>query len=198
MQHANYQKGFSLVELAVASAIGLIALVVIGSVFIKGQQFASVRGQQLMLAQDMNDVLRMLKRDIQRAGFKEGGGASFVISGATNTIHLSQISGVNATCISYGYDDGSDKHFRTYYLSDDMLKVFSTKSSIMDTSHACTRGHASLDERQLKVTNFSVSEIELVGSSAVSQYLMINLQVETLDGALSAAKSTQVKIRNWN
>ncbi|MGF1699594.1 prepilin-type N-terminal cleavage/methylation domain-containing protein [Photobacterium makurazakiensis] len=198
MLRVKSQNGFSLVEVAVASTIGLIALAVVGSVFIKGQQFASARSKQLMLVQDMNDVLRMLKHDIQRAGYQAGSGSSLVISGATKTIHLSQPSGGVATCLSYGFDDGTDQHYRSYYLSDEMLNVFSTKSSVIDTSQVCMNGHAAIDNRQLKVSDFSITETELIGSSAVSQYLLINLQVETLDGALSAAKSTQVKIRNWN
>ncbi|PSW18894.1 prepilin-type cleavage/methylation domain-containing protein [Photobacterium sanctipauli] len=198
MPHAKGQSGFSLIELVVASAIGLVALSVVGSVYVKGQQFASSRSQQLMLVQDMNDTLRMLKHDIQRAGYQVGANSSFVISGATKTIHLSQLSGGVATCLSYGYADGTEQHYRSYYLSGDMLRVFSTKSSVMDTSGACTHGHAALDDRQLKVTHFSVEESQLSGPSVASQFLTINLAVATRDDTLSAARSTQVKIRNWN
>jgi len=190
--------GFSLIELLVASTIGLISLAVVGSVFITGYSFAATRSLQLMLAQDVNDALKMMKEDIQRAGYVSGGTSSFIISGATKTIYLKPVSGGASTCIMYGYDDGVDKHFRTYFSENNRLNIYSTKSSVLNTSNACKKGQSILNEKQIKVTKFEVLESVLSSTAASSQYLTINLEVATLDNAISSAKSVQVKTRNWN
>ncbi|MGF1889874.1 prepilin-type N-terminal cleavage/methylation domain-containing protein [Photobacterium profundum] len=189
--------GFSLIELLVASAIGLLSLTVIGSVFMNGYSFASQRTLQLMLAQDTNDVLRMMKEDIQRAGYKAGASSTFVLSGATKTIYLKSTSLGNPTCIIYGYDDGTDQHFRTYYRDDNKLRAFSTKSSVLTAADACAYGQSTLNEKQIKVTKFEVLESVLSSATTTSQYLTINLEVATLDDSISSAKSVQVKTRNW-
>jgi len=199
IRHVRNCNGFSLIELLVASTIGLLSLAVVGSVFINGYSFASQRSLQLMLAQDTNDVLRMMKEDIQRAGYDAAGASStFVLSGATKTIYLKPVSSGNPTCIIYGYDDGTDQHFRTYYRDDNKLSVFSTKSSVLTTADACAYGQSTLNEKQIKVTKFEVIESVLSSATATSQYLTINLEVATLDDSISSAKSVQVKTRNWN
>ncbi|MGF1761083.1 prepilin-type N-terminal cleavage/methylation domain-containing protein [Photobacterium sagamiensis] len=190
--------GFSLIELLVASAIGLLSLAVVGSVFITGYSFAAQRSLQLMLAQDANDVLRMLKEDVLRAGYVSGASSTFVLSGATKTIYLNSPSAGNPTCIAYGYDDGTDQHYRSYYLDGQTLRVWSTKSSVLTTTGACAGGQSTLNEKQIKVTKFEVLESVLSSAAASSQYLTINLEVATLDDAISSAKSVQVKTRNWN
>lgn len=198
IRHVRNCNGFSLIELLVASTIGLLSLAVVGSVFINGYFFASQRSLQLMLAQDTNDVLRMMKEDIQRAGYKAGASSTFVLSGATKTIYLKPASVGNPTCIIYGYDDGTDQHFRTYYRDDNKLRAFSTKSSVLTTANACAGGYSALNEKQIKVTKFEVIESVLSSATATSQYLTINLEVATLDDSISSAKSVQVKTRNWN
>ncbi|MCW8331977.1 prepilin-type N-terminal cleavage/methylation domain-containing protein [Photobacterium sp. SDRW27] len=190
--------GFSLIELLIASAIGLLALAVVGSVFINGYSFASQRSLQLMLAQDTNDVLRMIKEDILRAGFASGASSSFIISGATKTIYLNSPSAGNPTCIAYGYDDGTNQHYRSYYRDNQTLRLRSTKSSVLTTAGACMGGQSTLNENQIKVTKFEVLESVLSSAKATSQYLTINLEVATLDDSVSSAKSVQVKTRNWN
>lgn len=198
IQHVR-NKGFSLIELLVASALGLTLLTVVGSVFINGYTFASTRSLQLMLAQDVNDALKMMKEDIQRAGFVSGGTSSFVVNGAIKTVYLKPVSAGSPTaCIMYGYSDGSDTHFKTYYSEGNRLNVYSTTASILTTADACKAGQSLLNQNQMKITKFEVIEKLLSSASTTSQYLTINLGVSTLDNKISAAKSVQVKVRNWN
>lgn len=198
IRHAH-NKGFSLIELLVASAVGLTLLAVVGSVFINGYTFALTRSLQLMLAQDVNDALKMMKEDIQRAGYVSGGTSSFLVGGATKTVYLKPVSAGNPTiCMMYGYNDGSDTHFKTYYSENNRLNIYATASSILTTADACKKGQSLLNENQMKVTHFEVIEKTLSSSSTTSQYFTINLAVSTLDDTLSTAKSVQVKVRNWN
>lgn len=194
-----HNKGFSLIELLVASALGLTLLTVVGSVFINGYTFAATRSLQLMLAQDVNDALKLMKEDIQRAGFVSGGTSSFVVSGATKTVYLQPPPvGSPTTCFMYAYDDLTGTQFRTFYSEDNKLKAYSSAASPKDINFACKMGQSMLDEEQMKVTKFEVIERVLSSATATSQYLTINLEVATLDDAISSAKSVQVKTRNWN
>lgn len=198
MSYVRNAMGFSLIELLVASAIGLTLLMTVSSVFITGYTFVAQRSLQLMLAQDANDVLRMMKEDVHRAGYVSGASSSFVLSGTMKTIYLNSPSAGKPTCIAYGYDDGENEHYRSYYLDNQTLRVFSTKSSVLTAAGACKGGQSALNEKQIKVTKFEVDEKVLSSTAVTSQYLTINLGVSTLDDSISAAKSVQVKIRNWN
>ena len=189
--------GFSLVELLVATTISLMVLAAVTSVFISGFSSSSQRSLQLMLAQDTNDALRMIKDDILRAGFASGASSTFVLSGATKTVYLDAPISGSSTCIAYGYNDGSKKHYRSYYLKDNRLNVFMTKSSVISTSEACNNGHSVLDYNQMKVTKFEVSEKLLNAGSASSQFLTIQLDVSTLGDEYSVSKNIKVKTRNW-
>ena len=191
-------KGYSLVEMLIASSIGLLVLAVVTTVFLPGFSMLSQRSLQLMLAQDTNDALRMMKEDLLRAGFASGASSSFVISGATKIVHLDSPIAGKATCIGYGFDDGMEQHYRSYYLKDNKLNVFMTKSSQMTVAGTCKNGHSVLDSALLKVTRFEVVEKVLSAGSSTSQYLTINLDVGTLDGAVSVTKRVTVKTRNWN
>ncbi len=72
-------------------SIGLIAIGIVGSLFLHGNKLAAERSKQLMLAQDMNDALRMLKEDVLRAGYNEGNSSSFIVSGASKDSDLISI-----------------------------------------------------------------------------------------------------------
>ena len=189
--------GFSLIELLAATAISLMVLAAVTSVFISGFNRSSQRALQLMLAQDTNDALRMIKGDILRAGFVSGSSSTFIISGASKTVYLdTPVAGVS-TCMAYGYNDGSDEHYRSYYLKDNRLNVFMTKSSVIGTSKACKNGHSVLDYTQMKVTKFLITEKLIASGTASSQLLTIQLDVSTLEDEFSVSKIAKVKTRNW-
>ena len=189
--------GFSLIELLVATTISLMVLAAVTSVFISGFNSSSKRSLQLMLAQDTNDALRLIKDDILRAGFASGSSSTLILSGATKTVYLDDPNGGKSTCIGYGYNDRINKHFRSYYLNGDRLSVFMTKSSEIDTSGACKNGHSVLDYGQLKVTKFEVQEKSLDAGTASSQLLTIQLDASTRNDEFSVSKIIKVKTRNW-
>ncbi len=99
------QKGASLVEFMIASSLGLIALAIVGSLYISGQKVAMERSKELMLLQNTGSVLAMLRNDIQRAGFNESGSDSVKISGATDTIYTLDTPGMGL--IAYAYQVGT-------------------------------------------------------------------------------------------
>ena len=87
-QLAKKQKGASLIEFMIASVIGVIAIGIIGSLFISSQRTASKRGQELLLLQNMAGTLQQIKEDAQRAGYDGVDTGSLKLSGATDTIHV--------------------------------------------------------------------------------------------------------------
>ena len=70
------QQGTSLIELMVASVIGVFAISIIGSVFITGQRIATDKGIELLLLQNLTSTLQVMKEDIQRAGYDGSNGLS--------------------------------------------------------------------------------------------------------------------------
>ncbi|WP_305373446.1 PilW family protein [Photobacterium leiognathi] len=190
------QKGFSLLELLISMSIGLIAIGIVGSLFLHGNKLAAERSKQLMLAQDMNDALRMLKEDVLRAGYNEGKGSSFIVSGASNIVTLSPSSGV-ATCLMYGFNDGYKDYFRSYYIEDNKLKIYSTSVSSATLVNGCSGGSSMLDENLLIVDYFNVYETQLSGVQSSTQLIKVDLKVSLFDGSSSVEKSFDVKIRNW-
>ncbi|AJR09763.1 pilus assembly protein PilW [Photobacterium gaetbulicola] len=191
-------RGYSLIELVVATAMSLLVLAAVTSIFMSGFSSASQRSLQLMLAQDTNDALRMIKDDILRAGFASGASSTFLISGATNTVYLDAPMAGKSHCIGYGYSDGSNEYYRSYYLEDEKLNIYMTESSVMTAADACKKGHSALDYQRLKVTKFEVEEKLLGSGGATSQLLTISLDVSTLDNTVIASKNVIVKTRNWN
>lgn len=94
------QKGLSLIELMIASVLGIITLLAVGGVFLSGQKLAAERSQRLLVIQSINEALRYIKEDIQRAGFHQSNGQSFIISGADSVITSTP------TSLDYGYQTG--------------------------------------------------------------------------------------------
>ncbi len=60
----------------IASALGLISLATVGSIYVSGQRVIMERSKELMLLQNSESVVQMLKSDIQRAGFDGNDGHS--------------------------------------------------------------------------------------------------------------------------
>ncbi len=205
-------KGFSLIELIIASSIGLLAIGIVGSVFLSGYNTANKRSLELMLQQDVNDVLYLIKQDIVRAGYNSDSDSSYIISGASNIVTLwdttsSSSLSTDADCITYAYHDGNKQYLNSIYTksgknssghSVKILRYYSTTSSGVDITQKCKDGESALDQNMINVTYFSVNESILSSSSATSRLLTINLAASLeKNSSISTAKSVQVKIRNW-
>ncbi|MEF1288413.1 pilus assembly protein PilW [Vibrio sp. M260118] len=84
----RHQYGNTLIELQIASLVGLMVLGTIGSVFIQGFKLTNERSKQLLLEQSLSTVMMQIKEDIHRAGFNTDQGHTAVLSGALATIHV--------------------------------------------------------------------------------------------------------------
>lgn len=206
IKNATNNKGFSLIELLIASSVGLLAIGVIGSVFLSGYKSSNQRSLELLLQQDVNDALSLLKQDILRAGYQSGASSSYIVSGATDIVTLSSL-GSGEQCISYAYHDGAVQHLRSFYreegtdssnVSVKNLKLYSTTVAGKNMSDVCDNGQSVLDQNQIEVKEFSIVEQPLSSASATSKLLTIKLAASLRAiPSISTAKSIQVKTRNW-
>ena len=206
IKNATKNKGFSLIELLIASSVGFIAIGVVGSVFLSGYKSANQRSLELLLQQDVNDALSLLKQDILRAGYQSGASSSYIISGATDIVTLSLLSS-GEQCISYAYHDGTVQHLRSFYsqfgkdsstASVKTLNFYTTTSAGVNISGTCKNGQSALDQNQIEVKEFSIVERALSSASATSKLLTIKLAASLrTNPSISTAKSIQIKTRNW-
>jgi type IV pilus assembly protein PilW len=105
MNSAN--KGFSLIELLIASSVGLIAIGIVGSVFLSGYQAANKRSLELLLEQDINDAFRLIKEDTLRAGFNYNEGQSLRLFKGNGVSYADNLIYTTDDCIAYTYKDSS-------------------------------------------------------------------------------------------
>ncbi|WP_163924091.1 PilW family protein [Photobacterium sp. Alg240-V54] len=195
MKSAN--QGFSLIELLIASSVGLIAIGVVGSVFLSGYQAANKRSLELLLEQDVNDAFRLIKEDVLRAGYVSSGSSSLKLSGASNVVYVS--SAIN--CLAYVYDapDGR-KYNEVMYNSNKSKLVYRSSDDVKTIDTVCnlTNANSLIYEKQITVNQFDIVNTPISSASATSQLIKITLAAHLKnDDSVSTAKSIQIKTRNW-
>lgn len=199
----RFQKGISLIELMIASTIGIIALMAVGSVFLSGQKLATERTQRLLVIQGINEALRYIKEDAQRAGYSNNSGQSFILSGASSVIETTP------TSLAYGYQvglSGATPLYTqlTFYFDQDNKELDFCKqlTSAVQVLATCSPYNMNigpfslLDNNRLTVDSFIVTDNPL-GSSVSSALITLSLTASLLDGSHSQTLSTQIKQRNW-
>lgn len=207
-------RGFSLIELLIASSVGLLAIGVVGTVFISGSNTANKRSLELMLQQDVNDALYLIKQDLLRAGYYEGNGSSYIVSGATDIVTLWDTVTDNppllsqpADCVTYAYHDGMVQHFGSFYTkvgsdssgdSVNILRLYKTTTPTIDLDNKCTTGQSLLDQNQIQVSHFQVYEEPIIMGSIKSRLIKIELSAYLKKSPfITVSKAVQVKVRNW-
>ncbi|MFZ3421258.1 PilW family protein [Vibrio harveyi] len=204
------QKGASLVEFMIASSLGLIALAIVGSLYISGQKVAMERSKELMLLQNTGSVLAMLRNDIQRAGFNESGSDSVKISGATDTIYTLDTPGMGL--IAYAYQVGTSGAAPLY-----KNVVYEQRINTPESLFVCEKKQTTIwnvsqvialsgtgtcntlfDKRAIHINRFDLAARTLKNTGAESAVVTITLGTE-LVGATSVQteQSFTVKQRNW-
>lgn len=195
MKSAN--QGFSLIELLIASSVGLIAIGVVGSVFLSGYQAANKRSLELLLQQDVNDAFRLIKEDVLRAGYVSGGSSSLKISGASNLVYVNEAN----NCLAYVYDTPEGRKYNeVIYNSNKEKLVYRSSNDEKTVATACnpTNAYSLLYEKQITVNSFDIENKPISSASATSQLIKITLAAHLKnDVAVSTAKSIQIKTRNW-
>ncbi|HIF5671819.1 TPA: PilW family protein [Vibrio parahaemolyticus] len=188
------QHGNTLIEFMIAALLGIIAVGIIGTVFLSNQKVAAQRSKEIMLLQQMSSVMQQVKEDIKRAGFDGVDNKSMMLSGSSNVLYL------QPNKIGYVYRNTVSTVSNTIYqLNNNMLEYCQNDSisplSIVSASSGC---FDLFDPNQIKVTQFDVNRIPLSGSSTNSTFISISMVAELKnEPAISHAFSLQVQQRNW-
>src|SRR6266403_1318920 len=86
MQRANRNSGFTLIELMVSVALGLIVMAALGSLFKSGMDATFVVTQRAELQQNMRAAIELLSKDISMAGSGLPSGGVQLPSGAGSVV----------------------------------------------------------------------------------------------------------------
>ncbi len=212
MLAASKQRGVSLVELMVASAISILAIGSVGAVYISGHQAAYSRTQQLMLKQEVNDAVRIITEEMQRAGYSSRE-KSIKLSGAMNVVGIhsggEQLDFVYETSSTAWKTFGFVKKPANASHDYDWLKICvknetPTSSAVTtDTAEAFCYSQSGgagslLNSNMIEVTAFDVTEEIISSASSTSQRLTVVLaaSMPSVSGATYTKEKTIV-LRNW-
>ncbi|EEZ41726.1 PilW family protein [Photobacterium damselae] len=191
-------KGFSLIELLIASSVGLIAIGIVGSVFLSGYQAANKRSLELLLQQDVNDAFRLIKEDVLRAGYVSSGASSLKLSGASNVVYVNS----DNNCLAYAYHSPDGRRYNeVMYNEQDRKLVYRSIDDEITALNACSlsreRSYSLIYDKQITVNQFDIENTPISSASATSQLLTIKLAAKIKSSAVSTTKSIQIKTRNW-
>ncbi|HIF9066403.1 TPA: PilW family protein [Photobacterium damselae] len=191
-------KGFSLIELLIASSVGLIAIGIVGSVFLSGYQAANKRSLELLLQQDVNDAFRLIKEDVLRAGYVLSGASSLKLSGASNVVYVNS----DNNCLAYAYHSPDGRRYNeVMYNEQDRKLVYRSIDDEITALNACSlsreRSYSLIYDKQITVNQFDIENTPISSASATSQLLTIKLAAKIKSSAVSTTKSIQIKTRNW-
>lgn len=95
---SNRQKGFTLVEMMVSSAIGLIAMSGVVSMFAASVKSSSDGLKRVRLNQELRAIMDVMVRDIRRAGYWRN--ADGITANPFSTLFVSN----DKQCVTYRYD----------------------------------------------------------------------------------------------
>ncbi|WP_060983333.1 PilW family protein [Vibrio splendidus] len=194
------QRGTSLIELMVASVIGIFAISIIGSVFITGQRIAKDKGIELLLLQNLTSTMQVMKEDIQRAGYDGSNGYSIKLSGATGTIQVS--GGVAIGFVYFREGSSASKDYRNivYRKNGTKLQICEkgiTVSEAIPTFHQVTGCYSLFDDSLIDVDELSITSQVLEQNSIKSTFTDISITASIPTAGVSKSVSISVKQRNW-
>ncbi len=198
IQRARYQhqRGSSVVELAIAAAIGGLMLVAISHHFLATQKGVFQLTYKAALEVELYQVLFTLKRELRRAGYNPSMLGSLKLAGATQVVESSDEWLDFATTLPSG------AIYKTRYQKDTSDSSFdicvhnSATSGTTPSLGACPGYFFSLiDRTQMKVSDFDVAQHQISGQR--SSLISVVLQLETNDAAHQVTQAVVVKQRNW-
>ncbi|MGR5252428.1 PilW family protein [Vibrio astriarenae] len=204
------QRGVGLIELMIASVIGIVALMAIGSLYINVQKVAAERYKQLTLIQNTASVVQMLSSDLQRAGYDGNNGYSLRISGATDTLYT--LNGVDHGSVAYAYQVGTSGALPLYKnvvyqqrsgASNSLFVCEKKRTTIMDVHEvvnlAGTRICFNLfDSKVIELSDFEVKSERVEGPKARTALVDIEVVTHLTDQpSIESRQALTIKQRNW-
>jgi prepilin-type N-terminal cleavage/methylation domain-containing protein len=106
IKHAT-QKGFSLIEMMIAAAIGLLLLSSVMSLFTSSMKHTSDSNRLIRLNQELDSVIDLMAGELRRAGYNGTSNNGTYLATNNTSFGVTIPSGQNS-CIVYSYDKNSD------------------------------------------------------------------------------------------
>ncbi|CDU01786.1 PilW family protein [Vibrio coralliirubri] len=194
------QQGTSLIELMVASVIGVFAISIIGSVFITGQRIAKDKGIELLLLQNLTSTMQVMKEDIQRAGYDGSNGYSIKLSGASDTIQVSGGVAVGFVYFREGSSASKDHRHIVYRKNGTRLQICEKGTLVGEdllSFNEVTGCYSLFDDSLIEVDAFSVDAHLLEQNSIKTTLTDISITASIPTAGVSKSVSVSVKQRNW-
>ncbi|WP_454442105.1 PilW family protein [Vibrio bathopelagicus] len=194
------QLGTSLIELMVASVIGVFAISIIGSVFITGQRIAKDKGIELLLLQNLTSTMQVMKEDIQRAGYDGSNGYSIKLSGASNTIQVSGGVAVGFVYFRQGSSDNKDHRNIVYRKDGTRLQICEKGTLVSDdllSFNEVTGCYSLFDDSLIEVNALNITSQILEQNSIKSTLTNISITASIPTAGVSKSVSVSIKQRNW-
>lgn len=203
------QRGSSLIEFMVASLLGLIALGIVGNVFISGKKTATERSKELLLLQNMTSVMHQMKEDMLRAGYNGINAGSGILSGATHVLHTQ--TSPDMLGFLYRTTSAGVRVFRSVVYkhepqssSADLLQLCEKHHSVpltpMSAAVSGVKGncYSLFDPNQITVDSFHVSTIETMSDSISSGFNVISMSASLVnDASVTHTMVIKAQQRNW-
>lgn len=176
------QLGMTLVELMVASLLGLLALSVAGQVVVRGQRYVAQRSMLITLQQNMHSVLQVMKDDVYQAGFDPQGEA-VTLAGSVEVVQLQSAP----AALGYVYRAGQngDQAYRNvvyrFESAEGLLRLCEKASAVpLSLSQAARSGsggncYSLFDPKQITVRSFRLESLTVAGPGGRSQLIRVGL-----------------------
>ncbi|MDN3614261.1 PilW family protein [Vibrio gallaecicus] len=203
------QRGATLVEMMIASFLGLIAIAIIGSAFLSTQRVVTNNSLELLIQHNLFSMSQIMKDEMLRAGYSGDIGRSVKLSGATHTIHIDNSGSDAAMAFVYlNSQSGQPIEYLNilYGKSGDEIDYCEVKSSdVMLLSAMLTRTPPSgvamscesvFFKKQISVSDFSLTSKEVKASGVNTQVIDFNIDATLVNTGINYSVNSSVKQRN--
>jgi prepilin peptidase dependent protein B len=189
------QKGYTLIELMIATAIGLIVVGATISIYITAVGSSSNTIKSARLNHDLEAAMALMINDIKRAGYWNGAVVGVDSRNNPFTAAATNINIPISTCILYSYDADDDgivdanEHYG-FKLTNNTLNMRGTGTTT--NSADCSNGtwESFIDNNQLTITQLQFSFVPVTGLlPATSRCLNVTTDTVT-DAAACATDAT--------
>lgn len=199
--------GFSLVELMVAMVAGLLLVAAVSALFASILRADQTSMQVSRLNQEMQSIVDMIARDMQRSGYDAGATAflgaassarsSFYFDSATDLMNETAAGSKRYLCLRIRYDDNGNTA-----LDSDETRIYSYSSASkgvrLDTgnSASCSGGSLLSTDNTIEISSLT---FELLSSSFSAGARTVRLSMTgnyKAAPAISLALQRDIKLRN--
>lgn len=189
------QKGYTLIELMIATAIGLIVVGATISIYTTAVGSSSNTIKSARLNHDLEAVMALMINDIKRAGYWNGAVVGVDSRNNPFTAAATNINVPISTCILYSYDADDDgivdaNEYYGFRLSNNTLNM--RRNGTTTNSADCSDGttwESFIDNTQLTITELQFSFVPVTGLLPATSRCL-NITTDTVTDAAACATDT--------